>query len=74
MVNPDVPSTTGHGWSENDNHLENVWIVNQSAPESLLELVVCNCSRAKCTDNCQCRILSMECTDVCKYAGNCVTL
>ena len=71
MVNPDVPSPTGHGWSENDSHLEIVWMENQPAPESLLELVVCNCRRAKCADNCQCRILSMECTDVCKCAGNC---
>ena len=71
MVNPDVPSPTGHGWSENDSHLEIVWMENQPAPESLLELVVCDYSRTKCADNFQCCILSMDCTDVCKCAGNC---
>ena len=41
------------------------------APESMLELITCNCRRVLCGDDCQCRILSLECTDLCKYTGNC---
>ena len=70
-MNPNIPSPTGRGWNKNDNHLDIVWMENQPASESLLELVVCDCRRPECDDNCQRRLLSMECTEACKCAGNC---
>ena len=33
-------------------------------------MAVCDYKRAKCDDNCKCRVLSMECTDISKRAGN----
>ena len=36
----------------------------------MLELMTCNCRRALYGDYCQCRILSLECTDLCKCTGN----
>ena len=70
-VNPDIPSPVGNGWSLKDDVLEVVWMETLPAPESVLELVTCDCRRLNCNDNCQCRILSLECTDVCKCHGNC---
>ena len=34
--------------------------------ESVLELITCTCHKSNCTNSYQCRVLSMECTDVCK--------
>ena len=63
QVNPDIPSPVRNGWSLKDD----VWKV----PESVLELVTCDCRRLNCNGNCQCRTLSLECTDVCKCHANC---
>ena len=41
------------------------------APESLMKLITCNCQWALCGDDFQCRILSLECTDLGKCSGNC---
>ena len=43
----------------------------QPAPLSVLEFVVCDCKKKKCGENCQCRVLIMECTDLCKCNGDC---
>ena len=40
-------------------------------PESMLELITCNCRQALCGDDCQCRTLLLECTDLCKCTANC---
>ena len=41
------------------------------ALESLLEVIVCDCRRAKYDNNYQCRFLTKESTDICKCAENC---
>lgn len=71
LVNPETPAPNGNGWNENDGQLEVVWMEQQPAPLSLLELVVCDCKRAKCLTDCQCRVLLMECTELCKCKGSC---
>ena len=64
-------SPIGHGWQDNEEKLEIVWMERKSASESMLELITCNCRWALCGNDCQCRILSLECTDLCKCTGNC---
>ena len=64
-------SPIGHGWQDDEGRLEIVWMEYKPAPESMLELITCNCQLALCGDDCQCRILSSEYTDLCKCTGNC---
>ena len=44
---------------------------NQPVPESVVELITCTCLKSNCTNSYQCRVLSVECTDVCKCWGLC---
>ena len=37
----------------------------------MLELITCTCRKSNCKNSRQCRVLSMECTDVCKCQGLC---
>ena len=60
-----------HGWQDNEGRLEIVWMERKPAPEHMLELITCKCRRALCGDDCQCGILSLDCTDLCKCTGNC---
>ena len=64
-------SPIGHVWQDNEGRLEIAWKERKPAPETMLELTTCNCRRALCGDDCQCRILSLECTDLCKCTANC---
>ena len=43
----------------------------QPAAESVLKLITCTCRKSNCTNSCQYRVLSVECTDVCKCRGLC---
>ena len=66
LPNPDIPSPSGHGWLLRDNLLKIQWMENMSAPESVLETMVCECRKSTCGSMCQCQILGLECTDLCK--------
>ena len=70
-ANPDITSPVGDGWSLSGDVLEVVWMESLPAPESVLELITCDCRRLKCNASCQCKILSLECTDICKCHANC---
>ena len=69
--NPDITSPVGNGWSLSGDVLEVVWMESLPAPESVLGLKTCDCRRLKCNASCQCKILSLECTDICKCHTNC---
>ena len=43
-----------------------VWIENQSAPATVFERITCTYRKSTPSNCCQCRVLSMECSDVCK--------
>ena len=47
------------------------WMDNQTSPEEILELVVCGCKNGKCTEQCQCVLLQISCTDILKHRGKC---
>ena len=70
-VNPNIPSPVGNGWCLTENCLEVKWMENRPAPDAVLELVTCSCRKSNCNESCQCRMLSMECTDVCKCQAKC---
>eukprot|EP00794_Sanderia_malayensis_P021369 gene21369-23451_t len=64
--NPEVPSPHGFGWKINSDALEIEWMTKSPAPDSILELVSCNCKKAKCaTQNCVCVSHGLKCTDMC---------
>ena len=44
---------------------------NQPAPDSIAELMTCECKRSVCNDECQCCLLSIKCTDLCRCRNNC---
>ena len=43
--NPDVPSPHGYGWKTSSHTLEIEWMTKSPAPESILELISCNCKK-----------------------------
>ena len=47
------------------------WMDNQAAPDEILELVACDCKKEKCIEQCQCVLLQILCTDVCKCESKC---
>ena len=68
-ANPDVPSPFGHGWLLRDDLLKIQWIENMPAPKSGLDDV--QCRKSAWRNMCQCRILGLECTDLCKCSRSC---
>ena len=44
---------------------------NQTVPDKILVLVVCNCKKGKCAEQCQCVLLQIHRTDICKCKGEC---
>ena len=60
------PEPEGHGWSYKDGDLCKVWMNGSPAPEAVLKLLSCECSR-NCTDeSCPCVQNGLSCTDMCK--------
>ena len=60
-----------HGWQRKSNGLIEIkWTTLNAGPDSLLEFMVCNCKKSKCTTNaCKCRRVSLRCTDLCGCKG-----
>ena len=59
LVNPDIPSPSGHEWLLRDDLLRIQWMKNMPAPESVLEMMVCEYRKSACRNMCQCRILGL---------------
>ena len=71
-ISTDEPSPDGNGWCmSTDGCLEVVWSDTAPAPESITELVSCECRRLKCLESYQCISLSVECNDMCRCSANC---
>ena len=71
-ISTEEASPDGNGWCmSTDGCLEVVWSDTAPAPESVIELVSCKCRRLKFLESCQCRTLSVECTDMCRCSANC---
>ena len=60
----------GNGWIIEDGALSIQWTLNRPAPDEILEFISCNCKKSKCaTKACQCKSVSLDCTDMCKCDG-----
>ena len=71
VSNPDISCPSGHEWLLRDDLSKIHWMENMPAPESVLKMRVCECRKSACTNTCQCRILRLECTNLCKGSGSC---
>ena len=69
---PQVPSPVGRGWkAEHEDGVAKLvvdWMDVKPAPEAILELLACNCSRKCVSPNCVCVANGLRCTDMCRLA------
>lgn len=69
---PRVPSPIGRGWKmereEESEQLVVHWMEGQPAPDAVLDLLACSCTK-KCTlPKCVCMTNGLKCTDMCRLA------
>ena len=63
---PDIPQATAHGWVQSDGKLVISWITGAPAPEVVLSLMCCKCSRSCTAEKCTCIQNGLSCTPACK--------
>ena len=65
VAKPDVPSPVGFGWElDEEQNLSIKWNSLKPAPDEILELMYCSCSR-RCGEFCPCVQNGLPCTDAC---------
>jgi hypothetical protein len=60
-----LPQPVGNGWIESDGLLSPEYMVLNSVPESVLELVQCKCGKGCKSNSCSCRKSKLVCCDAC---------
>ena len=63
---PQVPSPVGSGWCLEDGKLTIDWMSGEPAPQAVLELLSCHCSRICKLPTCTCLTNGLNCTDLCR--------
>ena len=64
---PQVPSPVEHGWVRDvDGQLTLEWMRGSPAPEAVLQLLSCNCSRRCKLPECPCMSIGLKSTILCK--------
>ena len=63
---PEIPSPVGSGWCTEDGKLVVDWMGGQPAPQAVLELLSCQCSRSCKLPSCSCIVNGLRCTDMCR--------
>ena len=64
---PLVPSPDKRGWVRNDDDQLTVeWMRGSPAPDAVLQLLLCKCSRRCKLPECQCMSNGLKCTNLCK--------
>ena len=63
---PDIPSPVGSGWCTEDGKLVIDWMGDQPAPQAVLEVLSCQCSRSCKLPSCSCVVNGLKCTDMCR--------
>jgi hypothetical protein len=62
-----LPNFTEHGWSIDESGMVCVkWMSLPPAPDSVLVLVNCKCTKGCENNRCSCKKSGLQCTDVCK--------
>ena len=68
QCDPIIPSPEGYGWTVSaQNHLQIYWTSLPPAPDAVLNMIPCACTKSKCAaGGCSCLSLRLKCTDLCK--------
>ena len=66
---PKIPSSVGMGWKlqqvEEREELQFDWMDGKPAPDAVLELLACRCTRSCKLPSCVCLANGLKCTDIC---------
>lgn len=70
MQDPEAPDPTQHGWRLENKDGTDVLVINwmtiKPAPDAIIELLACTCSRACTAADCCCMQNSLKCTEMCR--------
>ena len=68
---PVLPSPSDYGWAMENAEWVPVMTTLPPAPEAVIELIKCGCSKERCSTNrCQCRRAGLLCTDLCSCSDD----
>ena len=67
---PVLPSPVGNGWILEDGQLSPVMCELPCAPDCILKLIKCSCTKSRCTASYKCRGSSLPCTEICGCTGD----
>jgi hypothetical protein len=71
VANPNLPCPKDFGWKEDRGHLIPVMTDQPPAPEAVLQLIRCNCTKSFCaTLKCKCKSNNLPCTDLCSCGSD----
>ena len=62
---PELPSPVGRGWEDRNGKLVATLAMSQPAPDAVMTIIKCNCSRDECKGNCSCTQNDLPCTLLC---------
>ena len=66
VPNPKLPSPEGYGWKNEEQEWVPVMTTQLPAPDAVLHLVKCACTKSKCsTNHCKCRCAGLSFTNLC---------
>lgn len=66
VPNPVLPNPVNYGWRMEDSSFVPVMTTLAPAPDAILMLVKCGCSKTKCTTaRCKCKANKLVCTELC---------
>ena len=70
QARPVLPSPVGHGWIMQDNRLVPVMCDLPCAPDFIIQLVRCSCTKNRCVPPCKCASVQLVCTEMCSCNGD----
>lgn len=66
QTHPQTPNPVGKGWKLEDGRLVIDWMDGPAAPQAVLDLLSCKCSRSCKLPSCECLMYGLKCTDMCR--------
>lgn len=71
VAEPQLPSPEASGWKLEGDEWVPVMTSQLPAPEAVIQLVKCGCSKSRCSTNrCNCRRAKLNCTDLCSCSDS----
>lgn len=68
--NPVIPSPENYGWKREGDRYAPISSELPAAPEAVVQLVRCTCTKSGCSTSCSCRKNNMNCTEMCECEGD----